>query len=93
MFATKLRGLLKLSSTARVTLGLAGLLVSLLVVLVLLGLFPNTRQEALQQRIAFSDAAAVGFAMMADRLDTQTMRKYLDTVAQRKRSDPCEQAL
>ena len=71
------------SSAARVSIGLAGLLANSLIVAALLGLFPDSRNDALRMRAAFGDTTAIGFALMADRLDTETMRRYLESVAHR----------
>ncbi|MCA9173082.1 MAG: diguanylate cyclase [Planctomycetales bacterium] len=68
---------------ARITLGLVGLVVSSLMIISLLGFFPDSRQEQLERRKQFGETAAIGFSLMADKADIVTMRKYLETLSTR----------
>ena len=73
----------KLSATVRITLGLVGLLTSLLLFAGMLGLYPDIRNSTLQGRRRLCESLAINFSLMADRANTDTMRSSLETVASR----------
>lgn len=62
-------------------MGLVGLLATILTVLSLTGLTPDTRAEILRRRKQFCENAAIAFSMMAERADIETMRQYMETLS------------
>ena len=66
---------LRLSAIARITVGLTGLLVSLLFVVALLGLFPDKRADVVRLRAGVCETAAIGFSLLADRENTAAMQQ------------------
>lgn len=74
---------LRLSAIARITIGLTGLLASVLCAVVLLGFFPNRTEETIRSRTAVCETAAIGFSLLADRNDTEAMRRYLASLVNR----------
>jgi diguanylate cyclase (GGDEF)-like protein/PAS domain S-box-containing protein len=73
----------KLTTTARITIGLTGLLVSALCLVSLLGLFPDRRSEINRLRAGICETGAIGFSMLADNQSKETVRRYLEAVAER----------
>ena len=73
----------KISTAARITLGLIGLLVSVLMLISLWGLFPDSRVQLMRDRIVYCESAAAGFSLMAEKASEDTMRAYLETLARR----------
>ena len=74
---------LRLSAIARITVGLIGLLVSLLFLVSLLGLFPDQRADIMRLRAGTCETAAIGFSLLADKEDTAAMQRYLASIADR----------
>ncbi|MBM4091435.1 MAG: diguanylate cyclase, partial [Planctomycetes bacterium] len=83
----RIRDLLKpkLSATARVTVGLTSLLVSLLFVVALFGLFPDQKADVMRLRNGVCETAATGFSLLADKKDTAAMQRYMASIADRNR--------
>jgi diguanylate cyclase (GGDEF)-like protein/PAS domain S-box-containing protein len=75
----------KISATVRITLGLIGLLASLLLIVAILGLFPNRCEDITRGRIRLCESVAVHFSAMAEKNDIDAMRKCLQFVAGRNR--------
>ena len=73
----------KIPVVARITFGLVSLLASAQLAISFLGLIPDSRAETLRERKQFCETAAVGFSLMAERADTETMRTFLESVASR----------
>ncbi|MEO8494561.1 MAG: diguanylate cyclase [Planctomycetota bacterium] len=73
----------KLPVIARITIGLVGLLASVLMAISFLGLFPDPQTESLRTRKQFCETAAIGFSLMAERANVETMRTYLESLAAR----------
>lgn len=71
------------SSSARVCLGLTGLLANALVMATLLGFFPNPRPDMMRARKSLAESTAIGVALLADRADTTTLQRYLEAVMRR----------
>ena len=71
------------SSSARVSLGLAGLLANALVLATLFGFFPSPRQDMLGARKSLAESTAIGVALLADRADTNTLQRYLEAIMKR----------
>ncbi len=71
------------SSSARVSLGLVGLLANALVLASVFGFFPNPRQDMLRARQSLAESTAIGVALLADRADTNTLQRYLEAIMKR----------
>lgn len=66
-----------------ISLSLVGLLASVMTVVSLIGVFPDSTDEAMRRRKELCESSAISFSMMADRTDQTTMQKYLDAFASR----------
>ncbi len=75
---------LRLSTIARITIGLAGLLGSTLCLVVMLGLFPNRLEDVMRSRAEICETAAVGFSLLAEQNDTGVMRQYMESIVNRQ---------
>ncbi len=74
---------LRLSAIARITIGLTGLLISMLGLVTLLGLFPNPQKRIVPLRAGICETAAIGFSLLADQKDTVAMQRYLESIVER----------
>ena len=73
----------KIPVIARISFGLTGLVVSVLMLISLLGLFPDSEAEALRNRKLFCESAAVSVTLMAQKADAKTIRAFLESLAER----------
>ncbi len=71
----------KIPIVARITIGLVGLMVSVLMLVSLMGLFPDSRASLMRGRVIFCESAAAGFSLMAEKADANVMRSYLEMLA------------
>ncbi|MHB8863838.1 MAG: bifunctional diguanylate cyclase/phosphohydrolase [Pirellulaceae bacterium] len=74
---------LRLSPIARITIGLTGLLISMLCVVALFGLFPDPRARMVPLRTGICETAAIGFSQLAGQKDTAAMKRYLESIVER----------
>ena len=73
----------KLPVVARISIGLVGLMVSVLMLAALLGYFPDSYSESMRHRKQFCESAAIGFTHLADRAGAQVLRDYLESLSKR----------
>ena len=73
----------KLSTTARLTLGLTSVTALAVMLSFTLGLFPNTRQTIVQSRAAFCESLAIHFSLLATKGETPLMETSLRAIAAR----------
>lgn len=73
----------RFSATTRITLGLIGLLSSILLVAPLLGLLPNHKSAALLARSQLSEAVAINFSLIAKRTNEATLNAMMAALAER----------
>ncbi|TWU08137.1 sensor domain-containing diguanylate cyclase/phosphohydrolase [Stieleria varia] len=73
----------KIPVVANISLSLVGLLASVLTVVTFVGIMPDSNEQALKRRKELCESSAIGFSLMADRIDRRTMQKYLDAFASR----------
>lgn len=86
-FVNSIMSLLKtlfVPTIVRISLGLVGLLGTAMMVVSLLGLFPNVRVEEQRQRKEFCELAAVSFSLMAQKADNATIGTFLKSLSSRR---------
>lgn len=71
------------SPVTRISAGLVGLTVSLILMATLFGLFPNQRMEAIERRHERCESMAMTFSSLARRMDLQTIEDSFEAVAHR----------
>ena len=74
---------MKMSSTARIVLSLVALATSLLLIAGTLGFFPDRAAGTIDARTRLSEALSITFASMATHVDTDTVEKMFQSVADR----------
>lgn len=82
----------RLTAKFRIAMGLAGLLVSLLLLAILIGLVPDRRGAVQQGRAALAEALAIHHSMSAYRSDCQHLQRALELIVTRN-SDLLSSAL
>ena len=73
----------RFSTTARISLSMAGVMVSLLLFAHYLGLIPDERLAVMEGRRKLCEAMAINFSLLAESGQIQTMKRNLEAVASR----------
>ena len=72
-----------ITPTFRISFGLAGITLSLLMTAVLLGMLPDPERQELESRADFAEALALQLSAAASQYDVKVMRQTIDMVVSR----------
>ena len=74
---------LSLNPIARVSFGLVGLMISVILLATFLGVFPDRQAEEVQKRSLLCESVAMNFSSMAHQTDFSTLEQHFNAVRNR----------